>query len=103
MSSSPSVELMGMGLIYSLEMPSSCAKLLSLRIQPFIPVLPTAFPPTWLTQRLQQPLDFILRCTRCDISILESNSLDRSKPMDLLALQADWIDDYGSEDEGLGE
>ena len=89
--------------MYSLEMPSSCAKLLSLRIELFIPVLSTTFPPPWLTQRLQQPLDLIIRWMRCDCPILESNFLNQSKPMDLLALQADWVDDYCPEDEGPGE
>ncbi len=45
----------------------------------------------------------MLRCMRCGCSILESNFLNQLKPVDLLALQADWVDDYCSEDEGLGE
>ena len=45
----------------------------------------------------------MLRCMRCGCSILESNFLNQSKPMDLLALQADWVDDYCFDDEGLGE
>ena len=82
-------------------MPSGCAKLLSLCIELLSPALPTAFPPTWLTQRLQQPLDLVLRYMRCDCSILESSFLDQLQPMDLLALQADWVDDYCLEEEGM--
>ena len=84
-------------------MPPCCAKLLSLRIEPLSPALPTTFPPTWLTQRLLQPLDLVLRYMRCDCSILESNLLDQLQPMDLLALQADWVDDCCLEEEGIGE
>ena len=84
-------------------MPSSCAKLLSLRIEPFIPVLPMIFPPTWLTQRLQQQFHLVLTFMRFDCSILESCFLDDQNPMDLLALQADWVDDYCPEEEEMGE
>ena len=89
--------------MYSLEMPSSCAKLLLLCVEPFIPVLSTTFSPTWLTQRPQQLLDLILKCMRCECSVLESNFVDQLDPMDLLALQADWVDEYCPEEEGLGE
>ena len=89
--------------MFSLEMRSYCAKLLSLCVEPFIPVLPTTFSPTWLTQRPQQLLDLILRCMRCECSILESNFVDQLDPVDLLALQADWVDGYCPEEEGLGE
>lgn len=84
-------------------MPSCYAKLLSLRIEPLRPALPTTFPPTWLTQRLQQPLALVLRYMRCECSTVESNFLDQLQPMDLLALQADWVDDYCLEEEGIGE
>ena len=40
---------------------------------------------------------------RCERSILESEFVDQLKPMDLLALQADWVDDYCPEEEGLEE
>lgn len=40
---------------------------------------------------------------RCDSSILESSFLDQLQPMDLLALQADWVDDYCLEEEGMGK
>ena len=40
---------------------------------------------------------------RCECSILERNFLDQSQPMELLALQSDWVDDYCAEEEGLGE
>lgn len=102
MSSSRSVDCRGMCLMFSVTMPSSYAKLLSLCIEPFIPVLPTTFSPTWLTQRLLQPLDFVLWCLRRDCAILENNFLDQLQPIDLLALQADWVDDYCPEEEGLG-
>ena len=85
------------------RMPSCCAKLLSLCVDLLGPAVPATFPPTWLTQRLQQPLDLVLRYMRCDCSILESSFLDQLQPMDLLALQADWVDDHCLEEEGLGE
>ena len=85
------------------RMPSCCAKLLSLCIELLSPALPTTFPPTWLIQRLQQPLDLVLRYMRCDCSIRESSFLDQLQPIDLLALQADWVDDYCLEEEGMGK
>ena len=84
-------------------MPSCCAKFLSLCIELLSPALPTTFPPTWLIQRLQQPLDLVLRYMRCDCSILEGSFLDQLQPIDLLALQADWVDDYCLEEEGMGK
>lgn len=72
-------------------------------VEPFIPVLPTTFSPTWLLQRPQQLLYLILRCMRCECSILESNFVDQFESVDLLALQADWVDEYCPEEEGLGE
>ena len=103
MSSSCSVDMTGTFLMFSLEMPSYCAKLLSIYVEPFIPVLPTTFSPTWLIQRPQQLLDLIFRCMRCECSILESSFVDQLDPVDLLALQADWVDEYCPEEEGLGE
>ena len=60
-------------------MPSPYAKLLSLRIEPFIP---------GLTQRLLQQFYFILMYIRIDL-----------KSTDLPALQADWVDDYCPEEQ----
>ena len=40
---------------------------------------------------------------RCECSILESNFVDQFESVDLLALQADWVDEYCPEEEGLGE
>ena len=60
-------------------MPSPYAKLLSLRIEPFIP---------GFTQRLLQQFHFILMHIRIDL-----------KPMDLPALQSGWVDDYFPEEQ----
>ncbi len=52
---------------------------------------------------MQQLFDPIFTCIRWNYSILEDNFLDQLKPMDLIALQADWVDDYCPKEEGLGE
>ena len=79
MSSSYSLEFMGMCLMYSLQMPSPYTKLLSLRIEPFIPEY---------THRLLQQFHVILMNIIIDL-----------KPMDLLALQCDWVDDCCPEEQ----